>query len=57
MFTKWKQFNTVMEIFDIFTAVSMNITTFLDVMACNAIGSASVMKQACGNWKCVMAKL
>jgi len=49
VFTKWKQFNTVMEIFDIFTAVSMNITTFLDVMACNAIGSASVMKQACGN--------
>ena len=36
-----------MEIFDIFTAVMMNITTYFDVMSCNAIDSASVMKQAC----------
>jgi hypothetical protein len=35
-----------MEIFDIFTALSMNITTFLDVMAFSAIDSANVMKQA-----------
>ena len=41
-----------MEIFDIFTAVSMNITTFSDVMACNAIDIASVMKQACTTWMC-----
>jgi len=46
-----------MEIFDIFTAVRMNITTYLDVMACNAVDSASVMKQACTAWKSVMAKL
>jgi hypothetical protein len=36
-----------MEIFDIFTAVNMNITTFLNVMACDLTGCASVMKQAC----------
>jgi hypothetical protein len=36
-----------MEIFDIIIAVGMNITTFLVVMACYVIDSASVMKQAC----------
>jgi hypothetical protein len=47
VFTEWKQFNTVMEIFDIFTAVSMNITKFLDVMACNVTDRVSILKQAC----------